>query len=34
MWVMKKDNEIILQMLTGRSVSRIKRKHENACLKI
>lgn len=24
MWIMKKDNEIILQMLVGRSVSRIK----------
>lgn len=24
MWIMKKDNEIMLQMLVGRSVSRIK----------
>ena len=24
MWIMKKDNEIILQMLVGRCVSRIK----------
>lgn len=24
MWIMKKDNEIILQVLVGRSVSRIK----------
>lgn len=24
MWIMKRDNEIMLQMLVGRSVSRIK----------
>lgn len=24
MWIMKKDNEIILQMLVGKSVNRIK----------